>query len=216
MRFQERFFPYVCEGDSIACEIEGFRITARIVRDDCPEAPDRRQDGFWPSLYINDPGFIGEADQGSVQWTDPPPNGNNVRERLARAQAEAEAIMAAWRRDDWFYCGIVLAIECETVELETHAASLCRAQHKPIYVASMVMRSCCAAALILRSSDETPLNIIAKLLPHSAEGDRSCVQHFHGGLKSRPCPGQNTSTRFSTISPNGFEARVLPTGQSGR
>ena len=40
------------------------------------------------------------------------------------AQDEAEAIMAAWRRDEWFYCGIVLAIECETVELEMHAASL--------------------------------------------------------------------------------------------
>ena len=138
MGFEERFDRYVCEGDSIACEIEGFRVTARIVREfrgianapverlpeGRPEAPDRRQDGFWPSLYINDPGFIGEADQGSVQWSDPPPNGNNSRERLARAQAEAEAIMAAWRRDEWFYCGIVLAIECETVELETHAASL--------------------------------------------------------------------------------------------
>jgi hypothetical protein len=138
MRFQERFSPYVCEGDSIACEIEGFRITARIFREfrgianapverlpeGRPEAPDRYQNGCWPSLDMKDPGFIGEADQGSVQWTDPPPNGNNVRERLARAQAEAEAIMAAWRRDDWFYCGIVLAIACETVELSTHAASL--------------------------------------------------------------------------------------------
>ena len=110
MTFRERFDPYVCEGDSIACEIDGFRITARIVRDDCPDRPDQRQDGFWPSLYINDPGFIGP--------------GNNFRERLAKAQAEAEAVMEAWRRDEWFYCGIVLAIECEGVELEPHAASL--------------------------------------------------------------------------------------------
>ncbi|WP_206741503.1 hypothetical protein, partial [Hyphomonas chukchiensis] len=176
MAFRERFDRYVCEGDSIDCEIDGFRVTARIVRDDCPDAPDKRQDGFWPSLYINDPGFIGP--------------GNNFRARLAKAQAEAEAVMEAWRKDEWFYCGVVLTIECEGVELESHAASLCRAQHKLAYVASIVMWSCCAAALILRSSDETPLNIIAKLLPHSAEGDRSCVQHFHDGLKSRPCPGQ--------------------------
>tara|TARA_R110001599_G_scaffold28580_1_gene98681 strand:+ start:151 stop:759 length:609 start_codon:yes stop_codon:yes gene_type:complete len=202
MAFRERFDRYVCEGDSIAVEIDGFRVTARIVRDDCPDSPDERQDGFWPSLNIGDPGFIGP--------------GNNFRERLTKAQADAEAVMDAWRKDEWFYCGIVLAIERESVELESHAASLCRAQHKLIYVASIVMWSCCTAALILRSSDETPLNIIAKLLPHSAEGDRSCVQHFHDGLKSRPCPGQNTSTRFSTISPNGFEARVLPTGQSAR
>ena len=110
MTFRERFDPYVCEGDSIACEIDGFRITARIVRDDCPDRPDQRQDGFWPSLYINDPGFIGP--------------GNNFRERLAKAQAEAEAVMDAWHKDEWFYCGIVLAIECEGVELEPHAASL--------------------------------------------------------------------------------------------
>ena len=110
MAFRERFDRYVCEGDSIACEIDGFRITARIVRDDCPDRPDQRQDGFWPSLYINDPGFIGP--------------GNNFRERLAKAQAEAEAVMEAWRKDEWFYCGIVLAIECEGVELEPHAASL--------------------------------------------------------------------------------------------
>ena len=202
MAFTERFDAFVCEGDCIACEQDGFRIVARIVRDDSPDAPDQRQDGFWPSLYKDAPGFIGP--------------GNNFRERFAKAQAEAEAIMEAWRKDDWFYCGIVLSVSLDGVILDEHAASLCRAQHKLAYVASMVMRSCCAAALILRSSLETPLNIIEKLLLHSAEGDRSCVQHFHGGLKSRPCPGQSTSTRFSTISPNGFEARVLPTGQSGR
>jgi hypothetical protein len=72
--------------------------------------PEGRQDGFWPSLYINDPGFIGP--------------GNNFRERLAKAQAEAEAVMEAWRRDEWFYCGIVLAIECEGVELDSTQASL--------------------------------------------------------------------------------------------
>ena len=110
MGFRERFDRYVCEGDSIACEVDGFRVIARIVRDDCPDAPDERQDGFWPSLYINDPGFIGP--------------GNNFRERLEKAQAEAEAVMDAWRKDEWFYCGIMLAIECEGVELDENAASL--------------------------------------------------------------------------------------------
>ena len=59
MAFTERFSDFVCEGDCIACEQDGFRIVARIVRDDSADAPDQRQDGFWPSLYINDPGFIG-------------------------------------------------------------------------------------------------------------------------------------------------------------
>ena len=80
------------------------------MRDDCPDAPDERQDGFWPSLYIDAPGFIGA--------------GNNFRERFAQAQARAEAVMGAWRKDEWFYCGIVLSVAFEGVLLDDYAASL--------------------------------------------------------------------------------------------
>tara|TARA_A100001391_G_scaffold133642_6_gene92668 strand:- start:14351 stop:14542 length:192 start_codon:yes stop_codon:yes gene_type:complete len=59
MTFIERFQTFVCQGDSIDTEVEGYLITARIVRDDCPDAPDERQNGFWPSLYQDAPGFIG-------------------------------------------------------------------------------------------------------------------------------------------------------------
>jgi len=110
MAFTERFSDFVCEGDCIACEQDGFRVVARIVRDDCPDAPDQRQDGFWPTLYKDAPGFIGP--------------GKNFRDRFARAQAEAEAVMAAWRRDDWFYCGIVLSVSLDGVILDEHAISL--------------------------------------------------------------------------------------------
>ena len=110
MTFTERFQTFVCEGDSITCEIAGFEITARIVRDDCTDAPDERQDGFWPSLYKDAPGFIGP--------------GPNHRQRFAEAQAKAEAVMEAWRRDEWFYCGIVLSVALEGVTLERDAAAL--------------------------------------------------------------------------------------------
>lgn len=110
MTFTERFDTFVCEGDCITSEVSGFEITARIVRDDCPDAPDERQDGFWPSLYKDAPGFIGP--------------GNNFRERFAQAQARAEAVMEAWRKDEWFYCGIVLSVAFEGIELDGHAASL--------------------------------------------------------------------------------------------
>ena len=110
MAFTERFGTFVCEGDCIACEQDGFRIVARIVRDDSPDAPDQRQDGFWPSLYKDAPGFIGP--------------GPNHRERFAKAKAEAEAIMEAWRRGDWFYCGIVLSVSLDGVILDEHAISL--------------------------------------------------------------------------------------------
>ncbi len=124
MTFTERFQTFVCEGDSITCEIAGFEITARIVREfrgseNAPgerfpegrgDAPDERQDGFWPSLYKDAPGFIGP--------------GPNHRQRFAEAQARAEAVMDAWRRDEWFYCGIVLSVALEGITLDAHAGSL--------------------------------------------------------------------------------------------
>lgn len=108
--FTEHFSSFVCAGDVITCETGGFTVSARIVPDDCPDPPDQRQDGFWPSLYRDAPGFIGP--------------GNNFRERFAKAQAEAEALMEGWRRGEWFYCGIVLSVSLEGVELAPHAASL--------------------------------------------------------------------------------------------
>lgn len=108
--FTERFDSFVCAGDAITCETGGFTVSARIIPDDCPDPPDQRQDGFWPSLYKDAPGFIGP--------------GNNFRERFARAQAEAEALMAGWRKGEWFYCGVVLSVSIDSVELAPHAASL--------------------------------------------------------------------------------------------
>ena len=59
MAFRETFEDFVCEGDSISTEVDGFTVTARIERDDCGDAPDQRQDGFWPSLDPESAGFIG-------------------------------------------------------------------------------------------------------------------------------------------------------------
>jgi len=108
--FTERFADFVLPGDVITCETCGFTVSARIIPDDCPDPPDQRQDGFWPSLYKDAPGFIGA--------------GSNFREQFAKAQSHAEAIMAGWRRGDWFYCGVVLSVSLDGVELAPHAASL--------------------------------------------------------------------------------------------
>jgi len=108
--FTTRFSSFVCPGDVITCETGGFTVSARIVPDDCPDPPDQRQDGFWPSLYREAPGFIGP--------------GNNFRERFAQAQAEAEAVMEGWRKGDWFYAGVVLSVSLEGVELAPQATSL--------------------------------------------------------------------------------------------
>ncbi len=110
MSFTERFRPFVCPGDVISCEAGPFTVLAQVVIDDCQDSPDQRQDGFWPSLYIGAPGFIGP--------------GNNFRQRFAEAQASAEAVMEGWRKGDWFYCGIVLSVSLEDVDLVRTAAAL--------------------------------------------------------------------------------------------
>ena len=109
MAFRERFDAFVCEGDTITTEAEGFTVTARVARDDCADAPDQRQDGFWPSLDPQDAGFIGAG---------------KTDADLDTAKARAKAVMDAWEADAWFYCGIVLTVRRAGVVLDDHAASL--------------------------------------------------------------------------------------------
>jgi len=108
--FKTSFSSFVCSGDIITCEAGPFTVLAQVVADDCPDAPDQRQDGFWPSLYKDAPGFIGP--------------GPNHRQRFSEAQTKAEAVMEGWRKGDWFYCGIVLSVSLEGVMLTSDAASL--------------------------------------------------------------------------------------------
>lgn len=109
MSFIDRFSDYVCLGDSITCEVQGYTVSARICHDDTGGRPDQRQDGFWPSLIKTDAGFIG-ADK-------------NLDDFM-KQQAKAQAIMDAWKKDEWFYCGVILSVKIEDVEITDHGASL--------------------------------------------------------------------------------------------
>ena len=110
MTFTQKFDAFICIGDSITCTVDGYTVTARIAHDETPDAPDQRQDGFWPSLYPDDAGFIGA--------------GNGWRDRFAKAQDKAESIMAAWKSDEWYYCGVILSVAIDGITLDDHAASL--------------------------------------------------------------------------------------------
>lgn len=110
MTFTQKFDDYVCIGDTITCTVEGYTVTARISHDEMPDGPDERQDGFWPSLYKDDAGFIGA--------------GNGWRDRFDKAQAKAERVMAAWKNDEWYYCGIILSVAIDGLTLDKFAASL--------------------------------------------------------------------------------------------
>ena len=80
MAFIETFDRYVCEGDTIAAQVDGYAVTARVVRDDTPDAPDQRQDGFWPTLDPQDAGYIGAG---------------KTDADLAQAMARAKGVMDA-------------------------------------------------------------------------------------------------------------------------
>jgi hypothetical protein len=85
------FDKYACAGDTRTIEAEGFTVTARIEYDDCTDAPDERQDGFWPSKNPKDAGYVLP---------------HNYDEQMKRA----EETLQAWRNDEWFYCGVVLTV----------------------------------------------------------------------------------------------------------
>lgn len=106
--FTTDFDQYACESDKITCEKDGFTIKAQIVYDDSIDAPNERDDGFWPSRNPNDAGYIGE----------------NPEKPYDVQMQEAKDIMKAWKNDEWFYCGIVLAVSKNGVLLDDHAASL--------------------------------------------------------------------------------------------
>ena len=82
-RFTKPFDSYVCDGDTISVEHEGFRFTARIERDQ----------------------FAGIDDDDSHN-IDQSVTGCNDHQ-----QARLLAAREAWKRDEWFYCGVTLHAE---------------------------------------------------------------------------------------------------------
>lgn len=101
MAFKTGFQKYAIAGDTITCVVDGFTATARIYCDDDTTAPDKRQDGFWPSLNPTNDGYIGDKSQRT----------------LARHLAKAREVMRAWQNDEWFYCGVAVTIERNGIQL---------------------------------------------------------------------------------------------------
>jgi hypothetical protein len=95
-RFSSSFDSYVCEGDTISAEIDGFTIEARIVRD--------------TDAHIDDD---------DSHNTDQNVTGCNWEQQRQLLNARA-----AWFNDRWFYCGVVLSVSKRGVLLNKNAASL--------------------------------------------------------------------------------------------
>lgn len=57
-------------------------------QDDCGDAPDKRDEGFWPSHDKNAAGYV-------------------LPENFDKEQRKATRRMNAWKRGDWYYIGVV-------------------------------------------------------------------------------------------------------------
>jgi hypothetical protein len=138
MAFTKGFSKYACTGDTITCELDGFVASARIAHDEDAQAPWDREDGHGPVTdWVRRGKNAGERvlsqDRGSFRYY-------NFAEavKIAKrdrwgyegatgtpAQIAAEAaerdfkVLKAWCDDEWSYCGIVVSISREDVELGT-------------------------------------------------------------------------------------------------
>jgi len=94
--FTESFNNYVCPGDTITTEADGFTVTARIEFD-----------------------YDFRIDDDDCHNPDPSVTGCNEyhQEQLLKARD-------AWFNDEWFYCGIVLSVSWNGIEVLDYAASL--------------------------------------------------------------------------------------------
>lgn len=85
---------YVCEGDSITAEVEGFTVTATLLSD--PDSSPAELDAPGCCFDTSDPEH-GERN---------------------------EKIIEAWRNDEWFYFTVALSVAKNGITLDEYAASL--------------------------------------------------------------------------------------------
>jgi len=97
LEFTDKFDSFVCVGDSISVDHDGFTVTARIGYDDCHNIDD-------DDCHNVDQSVTGCSDE--------------QNETLI-------ANRKAWFDDEWFYGVIVLSVSKNGVMLDENAASLC-------------------------------------------------------------------------------------------
>jgi hypothetical protein len=97
MKFTTKFDKYVCPGDSISIEVDGWFTVTAIVEHDA-------------SYHIDDD------------------DGHNVDQQVTGCNEDQQARLLearrAWFRNEWFYCGIRLALSRKGFMLDPHIASL--------------------------------------------------------------------------------------------
>src|SRR5208337_81834 len=90
--FTQNFKAKARDGDSISCTVDGITYRATIKRDHNCHAPDKEDEGFWPSLDCTAPGWIGD----------------NPSRSYEQQMTDCEVVMARYKAGLMVYCGIVL------------------------------------------------------------------------------------------------------------
>jgi hypothetical protein len=130
--FTTSFDAFVCEGESITCEVDGFKLTARIYTDDNSSPPWERHCGHGPvsdwtsrnkrpgerilNTYHNSHRFydfaeavkIARADRWGVEAGKR--DGETDGAYAARAVEHDLAVLKAWYNDEWYYVGVAVTV----------------------------------------------------------------------------------------------------------
>jgi hypothetical protein len=137
--FTKGFDRYACDGESITCEVDGFKVRATIKHDDHGDAPWDNDCGHGPvsdwTSRNKRPGerVLSVADRGGSRrfydfaeavrlarkdgWDTPPYQTGTPGQRAARAAERDFEVLRAWCRDDWWYVGIVVSVVRDGIKL---------------------------------------------------------------------------------------------------
>ena len=94
--FQTSFDSYACFGDTITAEIDGFTVTVQIFRDELTHIDD-------DDCHSLDQSVTGADDE---------------------TQKKIIAARKSWFDDEWSYCGLILSVSKNGIELNNCATSL--------------------------------------------------------------------------------------------
>lgn len=137
--FTETFDNFVCEGDSISCEIDGFTCTATLYADDHSSPPWKRDCGHGPvSNWTSRNKLAGEMvlseDCGSKRFYDFKEacktaladgwgveggklEGESAKQYATRAATHDFEVLKAWCNDEWHYYGVAVTIRRDDIRL---------------------------------------------------------------------------------------------------
>lgn len=135
--FTKGFGSYVCDGDTITCEVDGFDVTATIHHDNTGDAPWESCDGHgpvsdWTSRNKRAGEMVLHSDHGSHryydfakavkiakrdEWDAPPYRTGTKAQQAERAARRDFEALQAWCNDEWWNVGVAVTVSKDDIQL---------------------------------------------------------------------------------------------------